>query len=213
MTNRLPPERWIVLGVGPSSDSPTRRELGRPGWGKVCCKRAGLSARVPAEFLARIQASARAHGRNASEELMWLAEQGLNLNEELEDAAGPGQGSARDLDRGEGIEGGHERRLPPDVRRIGRRQAAERRRRAHVFRVRHEPAREGRDRLRTRMRQEEVDRRRVGTEDDDEGAFRVNERIPPRVCSQETNVRLEPVTKRDVAPTSAEKASALSGLM
>lgn len=45
-----------------------------------------LSARVPAEFLARIRASARKHGRNASEELMWLAELGLNLNEPLEDA-------------------------------------------------------------------------------------------------------------------------------
>jgi hypothetical protein len=45
-----------------------------------------LAARVPAEFLTRIRASARKHGRNASEELMWLAELGLNLNEPLEDA-------------------------------------------------------------------------------------------------------------------------------
>jgi hypothetical protein len=34
---------------------------------------------VPEPFLAQIQASADAHGRNASEELMWLAERGLIL--------------------------------------------------------------------------------------------------------------------------------------
>jgi len=45
-----------------------------------------LAARVPKEFLARIQASARAHGRNVSEELMWAAERWLDANDALEAA-------------------------------------------------------------------------------------------------------------------------------
>lgn len=63
--------------------SKKRKQVGRPRAPRL---RPVLAARVPAEFRARIVASARKHGRNASEELMWLAELGLNLNEPLEEA-------------------------------------------------------------------------------------------------------------------------------
>jgi hypothetical protein len=60
-----------------------KKRIGRP---RAPQRRPVLAARVPEAFLARIQASARAHGRNASEELMWLAQLGLDLSEALEDA-------------------------------------------------------------------------------------------------------------------------------
>src|SRR5262245_22985270 len=63
--------------------SKKRKQVGRPRAPRL---RPVLAARVPAEFRARIVASARAHGRNASEELMWLAEQGLNWLRDLEKA-------------------------------------------------------------------------------------------------------------------------------
>lgn len=64
--------------------SAKRKRVGRP---RVPQRRPVLAARVPEEFFARIQASARTHGRNASEELMWLAEIGLNLETAQVDAA------------------------------------------------------------------------------------------------------------------------------
>jgi hypothetical protein len=70
---------WTPLEVGLRS---LAKKRGRPR----SKYRPVLAARVPEAFLARIQASARAHGRNASEELMWLAEQGLDLTAALEEA-------------------------------------------------------------------------------------------------------------------------------
>jgi hypothetical protein len=72
---------WTPLEVDMLSSAKKRRGRPRSKYRPV------LAARVPAEFLARIKASARTHGRNASEELMWLAELGLNWNTALEDAS------------------------------------------------------------------------------------------------------------------------------
>jgi hypothetical protein len=63
--------------------SSAKRRVGRPR----SKHRPVLAARVEEHFLARLQGSARKHRRNVSEELMWLAELGLNLNEALEDAS------------------------------------------------------------------------------------------------------------------------------
>jgi len=63
--------------------SAKRKKVGRP---RAQQRRPVLAARVPEEFFARIQASAVAHGRNASEELMWLAERGYTLDTALADA-------------------------------------------------------------------------------------------------------------------------------
>jgi hypothetical protein len=49
-------------------------------------RRPVLAARVPEGFRAQILAAAAKSGRNASEELMWLAEQGIVLSAALEDA-------------------------------------------------------------------------------------------------------------------------------
>jgi hypothetical protein len=52
--------------------STKRKRVGRP---RASVRRPVLSARVPKEFHARILASAAISGRNASEELIWRAEQ------------------------------------------------------------------------------------------------------------------------------------------
>jgi hypothetical protein len=72
-----------AMGKQPAIIRKKRKRVGRP---RAPQRRPVLAARVPEEFLTRIQASARAHGRNASEELMWLAEHGLNLLTTLEEA-------------------------------------------------------------------------------------------------------------------------------
>src|SRR5215831_14562373 len=56
--------------------SAKRKRVGRP---RASQRRPVLAARVPEEFLERIQTSARASGRNASEELIWQAQQGYKL--------------------------------------------------------------------------------------------------------------------------------------
>jgi len=53
----------------------------RSGRQRAPQRRPVLAARVPEEFHARIAASARTHRRNASEELMWLAERGYEWEE------------------------------------------------------------------------------------------------------------------------------------
>src|SRR5262249_28749962 len=55
-----------------------RKRRGRPPAPR---HRPVLSARVPEDLLGVIQASARAHRRNASEELMWLAARGYAWEE------------------------------------------------------------------------------------------------------------------------------------
>src|SRR5262245_25052951 len=52
--------------------SSTKRKVGRP---RAERRRPVLAARVPEEFHARIVASAAISGRNASEELIWRAQQ------------------------------------------------------------------------------------------------------------------------------------------
>jgi Arc-like DNA binding dprotein len=59
--------------------SSAKRRVGRPR----SKHRPVLAARVPEEFLAQLQASARAHGRNASEELIWRAQQGFEWEAKL----------------------------------------------------------------------------------------------------------------------------------
>jgi hypothetical protein len=54
------------------SSAAKRKRVGRP---RAPQRRPVLAARVPEEFYARILASAAASGRNASEELMWRAQQ------------------------------------------------------------------------------------------------------------------------------------------
>jgi hypothetical protein len=63
----------------------TKKARGRPR-GRTKPHRPVLSARVPMESYARIQTSARTHGRTVSEEIIWLAELGLNCNAALDDA-------------------------------------------------------------------------------------------------------------------------------
>jgi hypothetical protein len=58
----------------------------RPGRPRASQRRPVLAARVPEGFHAQILAFAAKSGRNASEELMWLAEQGIALRAALEDA-------------------------------------------------------------------------------------------------------------------------------
>src|SRR5262245_26506325 len=64
----------VLAGTRREDRMRTTRKKKPVGRTRADQRRPVLAARVPEEFLARIQASARAHGRNASEELMWLAD-------------------------------------------------------------------------------------------------------------------------------------------
>jgi hypothetical protein len=60
--------------------SAKRKRAGRP---RASQRRPVLAARVPQDFYAQIQADAALHGRNASEELIWRARQGYELEATL----------------------------------------------------------------------------------------------------------------------------------
>jgi hypothetical protein len=63
-----------------AKSSAKRKRVGRP---RAPQRRPVLAARVPEEFHARILASAAASGRNASEELIWRAQQGYEWEAKL----------------------------------------------------------------------------------------------------------------------------------